>query len=185
MKLIIGLGNPGRGYERTRHNTGFLFVDVLREKWDFPDFAPEKKFASLVSAAMKDGEKTLLVKPETFMNRSGESVSALINFFKLTPADIAVIHDDLDLPFGTWKEAFDSGAAGHNGVASIIETLGTKEFRRVRIGIGRPARNASRLGRDVGGSEGDRDPADYVLARFTAEEEQKLPEIFGEIQDTL
>ena len=167
MKLIIGLGNPGKEYARTRHNAGFLFVDMLREEWRFPDFAPEKKFSSLISADMRDGGKILLMKPETFMNRSGEAVRAVMDFFKLTPEDITVIHDDLDLPFGTWKIATDSGAAGHNGVASLIEHLGTKTFRRIRIGIGRP--------------EDGRDPADYVLARFTDEENQKLPELFGEI----
>lgn len=167
MKLIIGLGNPGSEYEATRHNTGFLFLDRLKTSWKFPEFVPEKKFASLVSTSMKDGGKTLLVKPVTFMNRSGEAVAALVNFFKITPADITVVHDDLDLPFGTWKVAESSGAAGHNGVSDIIEKIGTKEFRRIRIGIGRP--------------EGDRDPADYVLSRFTPEEEQKLQEIFGDI----
>jgi PTH1 family peptidyl-tRNA hydrolase len=167
MKLIIGLGNPGKEYERTRHNVGFQLVDVLCEKWDFPDFAPEKKFSSLISAGVKDGEKILLVKPETFMNRSGEAVASIISFFKLTPADITVVHDDLDLPFGSWKESTDSGPAGHNGVASIIEHLGTKTFRRIRIGIGRP-------------SDG-REAADYVLGRFGDEEQKKLPELFEEI----
>ncbi|MBP9751568.1 MAG: aminoacyl-tRNA hydrolase [Candidatus Moranbacteria bacterium] len=167
MKIIIGLGNPGKEYGETRHNAGFLFLDMLKDSWGFPEFVPEKKFAGLVSAGMKDDKKTLLVKPVTFMNHSGEAVVALANFFKLTPADITVVHDDLDLPFGTWKIAAGSGAAGHNGVTDIIERLGTKEFRRIRIGIGRP--------------EGDRDPADYVLSRFTPEEERKLPEILTEI----
>lgn len=167
MKVIIGLGNPGSEYEATRHNAGFLFLDTLKESWDSPDFVPEKKFASLVSAGVKNGEKMLLVKPVTFMNHSGVAAMALVNFFKLAPSDITVVHDDLDLPFGTWKAATGSGAAGHNGVSDMIEKLGTKEFRRIRIGIGRP--------------EDDRDPADYVLSRFTPEEEQKLPEIFEEI----
>jgi peptidyl-tRNA hydrolase, PTH1 family len=167
MKVVIGLGNPGNEYEATRHNAGFLFLDTLKASWKFPEFVPEKKFVSLVSAGIRDDEKTLLVKPVTFMNRSGEAVVALFNFFKLTPADITVVHDDLDLALGTWKVAESSGAAGHNGVSDIIERLGTKEFRRIRIGIGRP--------------EDDRDPADYVLSRFTPEEEQKLPEIFKEI----
>ncbi len=182
MKIIIGLGNPGKEYGQTRHNTGFLFIDALCEAWGFPDFTPEKKFSSLVSANVHDGGKVLLVKPETFMNRSGEAISALVGFFKLTPDDITIIHDDLDLPFGTWKVATDSGAAGHNGVASLIEHLGTKAFRRIRVGIGRPARNASRS--DAGGPTDGRDSADYVLARFSPEEERKLPEIFGEIQQT-
>lgn len=167
MRLIIGLGNPGKEYEETRHNAGFLFLDTLKGSWGFPAFVLEKKFMGLVSAGVKDGEKILLVKPETFMNRSSETVTALIGFFKLTPADITVIHDDLDLPFGTWKIATDSGSAGHNGVADIIEKLGTKEFRRIRIGIGRP--------------EDERDPADYVLARFTPEEDRKLLDVFMEI----
>jgi len=179
MKVLIGLGNPGKEYEATRHNVGFLFLDMLKASWEFPEFVPEKKFASLVSAGMKGGEKTLLMKPETFMNRSGEAVAALVNFFKLTPADITVVHDDLDLPFGTWKVATSSGAAGHNGVSDIIEKLGTKKFRRIRIGIGPPAtlRVAMRAGRPGNGF----DPADYVLSRFTPEEEQKLQELFGEI----
>lgn len=171
MKLIVGLGNPGKEYEMTRHNAGFLLVDTLREAWAFPAFSAEKKFSSLLSADSKDGEKTLLMKPETFMNRSGETVVSLMRFFKLSPSDIVVVHDDLDLPFGTWKNATASGAAGHNGVADIIEKLGTKEFRRIRIGIGRP--------------ESDRDPADYVLARFTPEEQERLPEIFGDILKNL
>ena len=171
MKLIIGLGNPGKEYESTRHNAGFLFLDTLKVSWEFPAFVPEKKFMSLASAGMKNGEKTLLVKPETFMNRSGEAVTALVNFFKLGPTDITVVHDDLDLPFGTWKIATDSGAAGHNGVTDIIGRLGTKEFRRIRIGIGRP--------------EDNRDPADYVLDRFTHEETIDLPRIFDDILKTM
>jgi PTH1 family peptidyl-tRNA hydrolase len=167
MKLIIGLGNPGKKYEETRHNAGFLFLDFLGKQWNFPEYSAEKKFSSLISAGTRETEKALLVKPITFMNRSGEAVLALVNFFKLTPSDIVVIHDDLDLPFGTWKVSTDSGAAGHNGVASIIEHLGTKEFRRIRIGIGRP--------------EDDSDPADYVLGRFTDEEQKELPGIFEEI----
>lgn len=167
MRLIIGLGNPGKDYEKTRHNAGFLFVDALREKWAFPEFSAEKKFAGSVSAGMRDDEKILLVKPGTFMNRSGESVSTIMKFFKLDPSDITVIHDDLDLPFGTWKASVGSGAAGHNGVTDIIDRLGTRDFRRIRIGIGRPT--------------DDRDPADYVLDRFTAEEESRLPELFETI----
>ncbi len=179
MKLIIGLGNLGTEYGRTRHNTGFLFVDFLQKKWAFPAFTSEKKFTGSIAADMHNGEKTLLVKPETFMNRSGETVFALVNFFKLTGNDIMVIHDDLDLPFGTFKVSTDSGSAGHNGVADVIEKLGTKTFRRIRIGIGRPAGSAS--GADAGGPEAGRDPADYVLARFTEEEESRLPEIFENI----
>lgn len=171
MKLVIGLGNPGKEYGETRHNTGFRFVDMLRERWTFPEFSPEKKFSAEISAGVRGGEKTLLVKPTTFMNRSGDAVSALVNFFKLAPGDITVVHDDLDLPLGTWKIATGSGAAGHNGVSDMIEKLGTKEFRRIRIGIGRP--------------EDGRDPADYVLDRLTPEELGKLSTVFEEILKSL
>lgn len=171
MKVIVGLGNPGKEYETTRHNAGFLFSDFLRTKWEFPEFSEEKKFSSQISGATRSIEKYLLVKPTTFMNRSGDAVSATMSFYKLSPDDLLVIHDDLDIPFGSWKTSKGSGAAGHNGISDIIGKIGTKDFRRIRIGIGRP--------------EGDRDPADYVLDRFTPEEAARLPEIFEDIFSSL
>ncbi len=171
MKLIIGLGNPGKEYERTRHNVGFLFSDFLRAKWEFSEFTEEKRFSCRVSSGTRGIEKHFLVKPETFMNRSGDTVSGIMSFYKLSPEDILVVHDDLDIPFGSWKASKGSGSAGHNGISDIIGKIGTKDFRRIRIGIGRP--------------EGDRDPADYVLDRFTSEEEARLPEIFEDIFSSL
>ncbi len=171
MKFIIGLGNPGEKYGHTRHNAGFLFLDFLRAEWNFPPFVEEKKFASAVSAGVRGIEKTLLIKPETFMNRSGEAAATTINFYKCPPSDILVVHDDLDIPFGSWKASKGSGPAGHNGVSDIIEKIGTKDFQRIRIGIGRPPENI---------------PADrFVLESFTEAESTRLPEIFEDIFQSL
>ncbi|NTW14175.1 MAG: aminoacyl-tRNA hydrolase, partial [Candidatus Moranbacteria bacterium] len=166
MKLLVGLGNPGKEYEKTRHNVGFLFLDFLDKSWAFPVFEPTSKWKGSVSAGIRNGEKTLLVKPDTFMNRSGECVRSIMDFFKLSPSDIVVVHDDLDIASGSFKIGSGSGAAGHNGVADIIQKLGTKDFTRVRIGIGRPPENI---------------PADtFVLSRFSDEELGDLKMIFPE-----
>jgi len=171
MKLIVGLGNPGREYERTRHNAGFLFLDFLRESWGFEPFQPTPKWKGSVSAGLRNGEKILLVKPETFMNRSGECVADIMAFFKLAPTDIVVIHDDLDIAPGSFKVAGGSGAAGHNGVADLIEKLGTKEFTRIRVGIGRPPENV---------------PAErFVLSPFADAEPDSLRVTFSEMEKML
>lgn len=171
MRLIAGLGNPGKEYGKTRHNAGFLFLDFLREAWDFPPFESSAKWKGAVSAAVRNGEKTILLKPETYMNRSGESVRALMDFFKLSPADLVVIHDDLDIAEGAFKVTEGSRAAGHNGVADLIGKLGTQDFRRIRIGIGRPPDNV---------------PADaFVLSPFTEKEREMLERRFPEIEKAL
>jgi len=170
MKLLVGLGNPGKEYERTRHNVGFLFLDFLRSSWGFLPFQSSSKWKGSVSAGIHDGEKTILLKPETFMNRSGESVRSIMDFFKIPVDDIIVIHDDLDIAPGTFKVAKGSGAAGHNGVSDLIEKLGTKDFTRIRIGIGRPPENI---------------PADvFVLSPFTREEHDDLKILFPDIKST-
>lgn len=171
MNLIIGLGNPGKEYERTRHNTGFLFLNFLQDSWDFPKFSVSEKWKGSVSEGFRNGGKAILLKPETFMNRSGESVRAVMDFYKLSPADIVVIHDDLDIAPGSFKVTEGSRAAGHNGVADLIEKLGTQDFRRIRIGIGRPPENI---------------PAEqYVLSPFTDEERETFETLFPEIESTL
>lgn len=171
MQLIVGLGNPGNEYERTRHNVGFMLLDTLYEQWEFPPFSDEKRFLALISTDTLNGEKVLLVKPTTFMNRSGDAVATIVHFYKITPSDITVIHDDLDIPFGTIKITDSSRAAGHNGVQDIIDALGTQNFPRIRIGISRP-------------KDGHL-PADHVLDRFTPEEESKLPDIFASVLTSL
>lgn len=134
--LIIGLGNPGPKYDKTRHNIGFEIVDSLAKAWGAPSFSP--KFQGLFCQTSRSGIKVLLLKPETFMNLSGRSVQEVVHFFKLDPASqILVINDDLDLPPAQLRLRLSGGTGGHNGLKSITECLGTEGFARLRVGIGR------------------------------------------------
>lgn len=137
IKLIVGLGNPGRQYEKTRHNAGFLFVDRLAQDLG-AGFAHSARFFGEVSESKIGSEKVLLLKPATFMNRSGQSVSALLKYYKLQPQQLLVVHDELDFNPGVVKLKRDGGHAGHNGLRDIIAHLGSKDFYRMRLGIGRP-----------------------------------------------
>ena len=134
MKLIVGLGNPGEKYKKQRHNVGFMILDQLAKEENLSWEDNSKLKSEIIK--FKD---TILVKPQTFMNNSGDAVSLVSNFYKISPEDITVIHDDVDLPFGKYKKQFGAGAAGHHGVEDIILKLGTKEFNRDRIGIDRPS----------------------------------------------
>lgn len=174
MKLIIGLGNPGAQYEYTRHNTGFLALDFLRSQWKFTTFMLNKKFHAEISEGIYNEEKTLLMKPQSFMNNSGTCVRALIDFYKMTPRDITVFHDELDLPFGTYKISDDSRAAGHNGVQDIIDHLGTQTFRRIRIGVDK---RDAQMRKNINGR-------DYVLQKFSKEELKSLQTVLKEITIT-
>lgn len=154
MRLFVGLGNPGQKYQLNRHNIGFMALDVIVGRHGFSDW--QKKFKGLVSDGTLGGEKILLLKPQTFMNLSGESVQAAAAFYKIKPGDIAVFHDELDLAPGKIRTKKGGGAAGHNGLRSIDEHLG-KEYWRVRLGIGHP---------------GVKDyVSPYVLGNFTQEEQ--------------
>lgn len=137
IKLIVGLGNPGRQYEKTRHNAGFLFLDKLvfeaGSAW-----VSESRFDGLMAEVSVAGGKVMLLKPGTFMNRSGQSVGKIARYYKLVPEDILVVHDELDFDPGVVRLKKDGGHAGHNGLRDIIAHLGSKEFYRLRIGIGRP-----------------------------------------------
>jgi PTH1 family peptidyl-tRNA hydrolase len=135
MHLIIGLGNPGAEYAAHRHNIGFLAVDEIARQHSFPPF--RQKFSALVSEGVIDGEKIMLIKPQTFMNRSGDSVAQAAQFYKLAPTDISVIHDELDLTPGKVRVKTGGGNGGHNGLRSIESHLG-KDFIRIRLGIGHP-----------------------------------------------
>ena len=160
MLLIVGLGNPGKKYEGTRHNAGFAVIEKLRERWDFPVFEFGKKFDASLSKGKFKEKEIILAKPETFMNLSGQAVKNLMDFYKLYSKDILVIHDDLDIPLGEFRVATDSGSAGHNGVENIIDLVGTKTFRRIRIGI-RP-------------EEGILDATNFVLQKFSQDEMKML-----------
>lgn len=136
MKIIVGLGNPGSEYARTKHNVGFLFVDALADKLGVTDW--KDKFEAKIGETRMGAEKVLLVKPQTYMNESGQAVGPLMNFYKLEPEDLIVVHDDMDIPAGTIRIRKKGSAGGHNGIKSILVHVGDEHFARVRIGIGRP-----------------------------------------------
>ncbi len=136
MKLIIGLGNPGKEYESTRHNAGFIAIDAFAKKNDI-EFNLEPKFKGAIGTKVFNGEKVLLLKPMTYMNLSGESVIAVMNFYKINVEDIIVISDDLDSPLGRIRLRNHGSAGGHNGHKNIINHLHTEAYKRVKIGIGR------------------------------------------------
>ena len=138
IKLIVGLGNPGRQYEKTRHNAGFLFLDALAEELGC-SWSNESRFQGLFAEGSVANSKVMLLKPDTFMNRSGQSVGKIARYYKLLPEEILVVHDELDFYPCVVKLKKDGGHAGHNGLRDIIAHLGSKEFYRLRIGIGRPA----------------------------------------------
>ena len=172
MKLLVGLGNPGREYVNTRHNIGFLCLDELARRHGATfDTVRMRALTATFSVAEPVAEKIVLVKPQTFMNASGEATAALASWHKITPGDIIVVTDDLDLPFGRLRLRLKGSAGGHNGLRSIIERLGTEEFARLRIGIGRPP--GHKAGRD------------YVLDRFSTEEAAELPFVLAEAADAL
>jgi len=161
MKIIVGLGNPGRKYERTRHNAGFMVVDELAKSLHVD--VSQDKYHAVIGRSRVDDEEAVLVKPQTFMNDSGRSVAAVLRGTYTSVADLIVVHDELDLPLGAVRIKAGGGHGGHNGLRSIIEHLGSGDFLRVRIGIGRP----------VPGME----PADYVLSPYLAEERQTASEV--------
>ncbi|MCX8116457.1 MAG: aminoacyl-tRNA hydrolase [Desulfobacterota bacterium] len=161
MKLIVGLGNPGVQYEGSRHNIGFFIVDRLAALAHIP--ITTKRFQALIGKGKIDSQEILLLKPMTFMNRSGEAVKRAILFFHLEPKDLTVVHDDLDLPFGRLRFKRQGGDGGHLGVRSIVETIGTERFLRLKVGIGRPPPHL--------------DPADYVLGQFDEAERGSLEKV--------
>lgn len=156
MKLIIGLGNPGKEYEGTRHNVGFRILDALANTVHGTRYTEQVKFKSEMAEIRLGSEKVILAKPMTFMNASGEAVQALKSFYKLSIDQVLVIHDEMDYPPGVFAFVVGSGSAGHNGVESVQQESGTKNIARLRIGIGRPT---------VGTKE------DFVLTKFSTEEE--------------
>jgi len=163
MKLIVGLGNPGNKYSQTWHNLGFAAVDELRALLDLPAFKKSAKFQADISEGDYGGEKIILAKPLTFMNNSGDSVQVISAFYKIKPADLIVIQDDIDLALGKMRLAIGSSAGGHNGIKSIIEKLGGKNFNRIKIGI-----KTSQLEL--------MDAADYVLAKPAKEYKRQAQE---------
>ncbi len=161
MFIIVGLGNPGKDYENTRHNVGFDAIDELVDKYNVPESGLQSK-AKVGKGAM-DGQKVLLAKPLTFMNLSGEAVRGLVDYYKVDPeSELLIIYDDISLEPGNIRIRKKGSAGGHNGIKSIINHLGTQNFQRIKIGVGEKPKNW--------------DLADYVLSRFSKEERKTVDE---------
>lgn len=178
MKLIIGLGNPGNKYESTRHNFGFMALDYFQTEAGFSSW--QEKSKALVSEGLADGEKIILAKPQTFMNLSGQAVRALADFYKIPAADILVVHDDIDLPLGALRLAQNSGSAGHKGVESIIKSLGTQNFSRLRLGI-KPAEKKSFWNLFKKSLPAER----FVLQNFSSAEKPVVEETIKKAEETI
>lgn len=158
--LVVGLGNPGPQYAKTRHNVGFMVADLLAGRMGAAFKVHKKSGAEIVTGRL--GHKpVVLAKPRTYMNESGRQVGPLAKFYSVSPADVIVIHDELDIDFGQIRLKLGGGEGGHNGLRSVASALGTKDFQRVRIGIGRPP--------------GRKDPAAFVLENFSAVERPEVP----------
>lgn len=165
MKAIVGLGNPGNQYAGTRHNIGFMVVDRLAQECAAP--SPKSRFKSLVTETSIGGEKVILLKPQTYMNASGDAVRLMGAWYKLYADEILIVLDELDLPFGTLRLRERGSAGGHNGLSSVIRQLGTNEFPRLRVGIGRGRSSA----------------ITQVLSKFSVDEQQELPVVVDNAVD--
>jgi PTH1 family peptidyl-tRNA hydrolase len=166
MRLLVGLGNPGSRYAANRHNVGFLAIDAIARRYDFG--ARRGRFHSEILDGQIDGVKFVALKPQTFMNLSGDAVLPALQFYKLQPADIVVLHDEIDLPLGRVRVKRGGGAAGHNGLRSIDDAIG-QDYWRIRIGVGRP--------------EGEVRVRSHVLENFSAEELTDVERVIGAIAD--
>jgi len=172
-KLIVGLGNPGRSYAGNRHNIGFIclrhFARTQGIKFD------QKKGLARIGTGTVAGNRVVLARPQTYMNNSGQSVSRLVRKFSVNPKDMLVIHDDLDLPPAKIRISSGSGSGGHKGINSIIQELGTREFTRIRVGIGRPA-NPNPTEDDI---------IAYVLSNFSSEEKQAISQVIPKVSEAI
>ena len=167
LRLVVGLGNPGRKYAGTRHNAGYMAVDELARQWK-TEWAREKKFDAQIAKAERRGQRVILCKPETFMNASGEAVRAVADFYKAPTSRLLVVIDDADLPLGEIRLRTRGSSGGHHGLESIEQHLGTREFARLRIGIGR----GQTVVREITG---------HVLAEFSRAERELMDKVLGRV----
>ena len=166
--MVVGLGNPGPQYEKTRHNVGFMVADLLAGRLG-GTFKVHKRSGAEIVTGRLGNRPVILAKPRTYMNESGRHVGPLAKFYSVSPADVIVIHDELDIDFGRIRLKLGGGEGGHNGLRSVVNALGTKDFQRVRVGIGRPP--------------GRKDPAAFVLENFSAAERAEVPAICEQAAD--
>ncbi len=171
MHLVVGLGNPGREHERQRHNLGFMVLDALRQAAALPE--PRAKFNGQWTQGELGGKRVSLLAPQTYMNLSGDSVQPAVAFLKVAPADVLVVHDELDLPWGDVRLKSGGGHAGHNGLRSIIDRLGSPDFLRVRVGIGKPPATFQGA------------VADWVLSGFDPVERAELAQVVDRAVDAV
>jgi len=168
MKLIVGLGNPGKEYEKTRHNMGFMAIDTFADKYKFS--FNKNKMDGIYAEGTIANEKVILLKPQKYMNLSGEVIRKFIEYYKIDIQDILIIHDDMDLDIGKFKIRYKGGSAGHNGLKNIETNLKTQEYKRIRIGISR---------------DKNYDVVDYVLGKLSQEEKKQAQEVFDKIPDII
>ena len=167
--IVVGLGNPGSEYELTRHNAGFRVVDALAKEYNI--FINKPKFKALIGETKVDDKKIILVKPQTYMNLSGESVKEILDWYKISMDNLIVVYDDIDISFGKLRVRPSGSAGSHNGLKSVISLVGSTDFKRVRVGIGKPPQNW--------------DLINYVLGRFTKEEELDLEKVIKNAKDAV
>ena len=170
LHLIVGLGNPGAEYAKTRHNAGFLLLEKLAARWKV-DWTRERRFNARIARAERNGVRVLLCQPQTFMNLSGEAVGTLKNFYQLPLKRLLMVLDDADLPLGEIRLRARGGSGGHHGLESIEQHLGSREFARLRMGIGR--------------KDGEREITDYVLGKFDSSEAALVKKVLGRAADQL
>ncbi len=168
MRLVVGLGNPGRRYVQTRHNIGFMVIENLSNRWTIP--ADGKQLGALVGGGRIGNTKAMLVRPQSFMNRSGQPVRSLMGYFKAEPTDVVVVHDDLDLPFGRVQLKRSGGHGGHNGLRDLNKHVGS-DYIRIRMGVGRPPEGW--------------DTADYVLGKWNPKEKAEIESILDRGADAV
>ena len=192
MLLIIGLGNPGIKYNSTRHNIGFRIIDAFAKENNVPEFRLSKKHNALISKFIINRNKIILAKPQTFMNNSGKAVKSMIDYLSLTTNNIIVVHDDIDIKIGEIKISKNRGSAGHKGVQSIIDEIKTKDFTRVRAGIGENSKLKTQISRLQRLQCGQARPQlktesleKFVLKKFTTDEEKILENVIAQSCDEI
>ncbi|MGM0629336.1 MAG: aminoacyl-tRNA hydrolase [Patescibacteria group bacterium] len=181
MLYIIGLGNSGEKYENTRHNVGFVVVDLLRDNWGFESWKLDRYVNSFLSCGVVEGEETVLVKPNTYMNNSGKAVSGLLKKREMRADQCVLVHDEIDLPLGFVKMSFARGEGGHRGVRSVVNALGTKDILRIRVGILPEGVEQGSLKRVGGKNAVER----FILGNFNREEREGIIKAGGRVKEYL
>lgn len=179
MKIVVGLGNPGEEYARTRHNVGRIILERFRKKYDFDAWEFDKRLNAQISEGVLGKTKVLLVTPDTFMNNSGTTIKKLVTS-KKGAGDVLVVYDDLDIPFGSRKISFGRSSGGHNGLESVIRALGTKDFPRLRIGVS-PSTPGGKLRKPLG----EKKVMDFLLGNFSKKEEESFSKIFKQAGEVI